>query len=697
MEKINKFLRFTAIVAVICFSIAACDGGSLADVVNSRSTYPEEIRLNMPSLKLVIGGKENLTATIIPTNATNKSVTWNSSDPQVATVASNGAVSALSAGSTTITATTVDGGKTATCAVTVTEAPTTVVEPTDIILTPPSISMNIGDTGKLIVSVTPSNAAKDINWISENPAAVVVDPTGNITAKGEGTAKIYAVTVVGGKRASSDVTVKNPLPATIRPVLGHGYDITGRYAYSPDIKAAVLDLEKLLVAKLVQEDPNFKYGEYETITGKDINDYMRSITANLSHSANANVKQVVSFAAEVGANFSKDRIVKAEYVFATSTSRIVAGAYKIENKGLDAYFTQDFIYDLDTMELNKLIERYGTHVMLGAVIGARADHHLSVQKKAQTDTTQLEAYAKQSAEVTYKGVTGGGKDEARLKLDYSDSFFTQTTVTKTRVFGGNAGDGREIQDKNGYNNWIKSITGNELWIDFYPGKLIPLSDLVTGSRKDDLAQAIVNYCSSTEFGVLPSYELTIEQFPKNFGILKPAEGKYIYSAKTPYAISATANSGNQFIGWTVRKGDDKSIPKPGNKDTTVTLNSETTIRANFIPDNINYGGEIGKFSLKNNGAFVAQLKITYLQDNGTPTKPIEGTGDITAGVTKVFDPDAKGIPDGSIVRIYSWVSGGYDREGGEYFIYKRGSSKTAYYTHSGTTLVGNKLTYNGIK
>jgi len=46
------------------------------------------------------------------------------------------------------------------------------------------------------------------------------------------------------------------LPKTVKPVLGYGYDITSHFAYSPDIKPAVLDLDKLLEAQRVKEDPN---------------------------------------------------------------------------------------------------------------------------------------------------------------------------------------------------------------------------------------------------------------------------------------------------------------------------------------------------------------------------------------------------------------------------------------------------------
>lgn len=78
------------------------------------------VSLSKTTLSLVEGGSETLTATVAPSNATNKAVSWKSSDAGTATVDSNGKVTAVKAGSATITVTTSDGGKTATCSVTVT-------------------------------------------------------------------------------------------------------------------------------------------------------------------------------------------------------------------------------------------------------------------------------------------------------------------------------------------------------------------------------------------------------------------------------------------------------------------------------------------------------------------------------------------------------------------------------------------------
>ena len=80
------------------------------------------VSLDKSSADLQIGGTTTLTATVAPADASNKTVTWSSSNPAVATVA-NGVVTGIAAGTATITATTVDGNKTATCTVTVTAGP----------------------------------------------------------------------------------------------------------------------------------------------------------------------------------------------------------------------------------------------------------------------------------------------------------------------------------------------------------------------------------------------------------------------------------------------------------------------------------------------------------------------------------------------------------------------------------------------
>ena len=85
------------------------------------------ITLDKTEASMIVGGETlTLTPTVAPGNATDKSVTWSSSNEAVATVSNDGVVTAVAAGTATITVTTTDGAKTATCAVTVAEPTYTV-------------------------------------------------------------------------------------------------------------------------------------------------------------------------------------------------------------------------------------------------------------------------------------------------------------------------------------------------------------------------------------------------------------------------------------------------------------------------------------------------------------------------------------------------------------------------------------------
>ena len=96
------------------------DSKSLSITIGAQTNVPVTgVSLNTSTLNLIEGGTGTLIATVLPETATNRNVTWSSNAPGVATVNSSGKVTAVSAGTATITVTTVDGGFTATCAVTV--------------------------------------------------------------------------------------------------------------------------------------------------------------------------------------------------------------------------------------------------------------------------------------------------------------------------------------------------------------------------------------------------------------------------------------------------------------------------------------------------------------------------------------------------------------------------------------------------
>lgn len=185
----------------------------------------QSVGLNKTELALEVGKTGTLEAIVEPSDATNKNVTWSSSNSEVATV-DNGVVTAVSAGEAIITVTTEDGAKTATCKVTV-NAPQT-VPVTGVTLDKAELTLEKGSTGTLKATVEPQNATNNtVTWSSSNPEFVTV-ANGTVTAVSAGTATITVTTADGNHKATCAVTVNpNTVPVSGIQVQGKGVIYVG--------------------------------------------------------------------------------------------------------------------------------------------------------------------------------------------------------------------------------------------------------------------------------------------------------------------------------------------------------------------------------------------------------------------------------------------------------------------------------------
>ena len=142
---------------------------------------------------------------MLPENTTDsKSVSWRSSNSEVATVDANGTVTAKRAGTAVITATSTNG-KTAGCTVTVSKKEIPI---TEVRLNKSTETLTEGETTTLTATVLPENTtdSKSVSWRSSNSEVATVDANGTVTAKRAGTAVITA-TSTNGKTAGCTVTV----------------------------------------------------------------------------------------------------------------------------------------------------------------------------------------------------------------------------------------------------------------------------------------------------------------------------------------------------------------------------------------------------------------------------------------------------------------------------------------------------------
>ena len=168
-------------------------GVSASATVVVMNTLPKSVSIDKKKASLEVGDTLKLKATVKPTDADDRSVTWTSSNPAVAKVSKKGKVTAVSVGTAKITATTANG-KTAVCKITV--KPTKVTK----ITIKGKDTMRVGKTQMLKAKIAPSNATdKTVKWKSSNPAVATVDENGLVTAIKKGKVTITATAKDGSK------------------------------------------------------------------------------------------------------------------------------------------------------------------------------------------------------------------------------------------------------------------------------------------------------------------------------------------------------------------------------------------------------------------------------------------------------------------------------------------------------------------
>lgn len=168
------------------------------------------LSLNLTETSMRPNDKVQLTASVQPSNATNKTVAWTTSDAGVATVNDNGLVTANAPGTATITARTTDGSNlTATCKVTV-QRPLA----TSLTFDNEEMTLYVGETHTVAATVLPAEALQALNWTSSKPAVATVDANGQLKAVGEGTTVIVATTADGSNLTATCIVTVKPRPAT---------------------------------------------------------------------------------------------------------------------------------------------------------------------------------------------------------------------------------------------------------------------------------------------------------------------------------------------------------------------------------------------------------------------------------------------------------------------------------------------------
>ena len=194
MEKFFCETKKVLVIMVVLLAISVF----IAPISNA-AVKVTGVTLNKEEITLYLneGKKYDLNETVKPTNATNKKVTWSSSNEKVATVDKKGNVKGIKVGNATITVTTEDGKKTAKCKVKV----------TNLKISESKLTLNVGNTKKLSVVSELNNKTRTVKWTTSNSKVATIDSDGNVKGIKAGSATITGT--VSGIKLTCKVTVSN--------------------------------------------------------------------------------------------------------------------------------------------------------------------------------------------------------------------------------------------------------------------------------------------------------------------------------------------------------------------------------------------------------------------------------------------------------------------------------------------------------
>lgn len=195
-KNLRTYLCLTASFIVLSGGVSCCTEETVIEVT--------DISLDKTSIDIARGSTMTLQATVLPDNATDKTIIWDSKNPEIATVTQEGVVDAIAIGTTTVSAQA--GGKIAVCRINVIGKPAETVT-----VTPQELSILKEETSQLNAEIFPADAdQKDIEWSTSDSTVAIVSQDGTVSAISVGKCTIYAT--CGDASGQCSVTVEG-IPA----------------------------------------------------------------------------------------------------------------------------------------------------------------------------------------------------------------------------------------------------------------------------------------------------------------------------------------------------------------------------------------------------------------------------------------------------------------------------------------------------
>lgn len=229
--------------------------------------------------------------------------------------------------------------------------------------------------------------------------------------------------------------ILSKIPDNVYDVLGHGYDMcTGAYASGDDCKDTILDLNALNTYKRINESKNVK-GFFSSYEGKTFEEYTSDLTKKLEIKASASA---------FGATLTNQTTVTSKSeasktrtcAFKTIRDNLPTKKYEIQSHAdyeiMASFLHPNFLSALNRVSAEKLVEQYGTHVLMGAIMGGRVDYTYMYDRAVSKETNSSSISSSTSFSWSAKGIpTQAPKEKGKSYEDELKQKILNSSDAKT--------------------------------------------------------------------------------------------------------------------------------------------------------------------------------------------------------------------------------------------------------------------------
>ena len=281
--------------------------------------------------------------------------------------------------------------------------------------------------------------------------------------------------------------IKSGVPIGDYMYLGRGYDVSGDYASTHDVKAAVLDWQKLIDADYLADFTASGAPYSNTIHEEIIHDYQ----FRMSEMASLNL-DLPAFGGHIKASFSPIAYTSMENEFGLISHKVPKFSVRLYDnitaEQLRSCLIESVLADIDgDMEPDAVVAKYGTHVITGFVLGGSIDFAMSADRSAMVNPMNWEKAMSAGFDV----LTTGNSSDAGL-TDYTIISTSAQNISSRLVVHGGDPQYASLGSTSTKDSWMASLTDPEYWtlIDYTGSKLIPIWDFaMTIPRRDALESA----------------------------------------------------------------------------------------------------------------------------------------------------------------------------------------------------------------